>query len=202
MDGVVVVLVDLGPPHPTAKTSTAAPPNSAIAVLASGFIRPLHSPYVWSALSLRSHAEPLPGRGLGPCMGDQQVQLEPIFAITQQLDESRPGSDIECGLWIVGCAAAQDLHPACRDPLIHRCTNALAGNTAGVEPVAGIAVGPVLPTDKFVANQRWAARKTLMANGFCSQHTARLGHHGSVRGLADHEPCSSSRVRIRSLRLC
>ncbi len=40
---VVVVVVELGdllpPPHPTAKTSTAAPPNSAIAVLASDFIR-------------------------------------------------------------------------------------------------------------------------------------------------------------------
>lgn len=46
VDGVVVVLVDfaLPPPHATAKTSTVAPPNSAIAVLASDFIGPLHSP--------------------------------------------------------------------------------------------------------------------------------------------------------------
>ena len=37
---VVVLLGDLlPPPHPTAKTSTAAPPNSAIAVLAPDFIR-------------------------------------------------------------------------------------------------------------------------------------------------------------------
>lgn len=58
VDGVVVVPVDLGPPHPTAKTSTAAPPNSAIAVLVSDFIKPLHSPSCCPPCPHSRHAEP------------------------------------------------------------------------------------------------------------------------------------------------
>lgn len=138
-------------------------------------------------------------------MRDQQVQPEPVFAITQQLDDPGPDQTSNADSGSLGAPMIKIFTPhVASQGFNHRRTDRLRATPPGVEPVADIAASPVVPRDKFVANQPWAARNTLMANGFCSPRTARLGHHGAVRGsrLADHEPRSSSRVRIRSVRLC